>query len=160
MSNVQWISYLVVRLYLSKCDVCVLNHIWINPKRFLIILYVFGSDFYHSLCLCLVFTLFFIVLPCSVLKNRCQCFSRLSWRLASRETPVASSSRSFWRLTRGLLATHSRLAKIFTTETRDSRLTCDSLATRENFRDWTSRLAQSRNTQKQLFKGLFVGNLF
>ena len=46
-----------------------------------------------------------------------------------------------------LLATHSRLAR-------------DSLATRENFRDWTSRLAQSRNAQKQLFKGLFVGNLF
>ena len=40
-------SYSFVRLYLSKCDVCVLNHIWFNPKRFLIILYVFGSDFYH-----------------------------------------------------------------------------------------------------------------
>ena len=51
-------SYSFVRLYLSKYDVCVLNHIWINPKRFLIILYVFESDFYHSLCLCLVFTLF------------------------------------------------------------------------------------------------------
>ena len=63
-----------------------------------------------------------------------------------------------------LLATHSRLAR-------------GSLATREDFRgwnsrlaaetrgsrlarDWTSRLAQSRNAQKQLFKGLFVGNLF
>ena len=113
-------SYSFVRLYLSKCDVRVLNLIWINPKRFLIILYVFGSNFYHFLCSCLVFTLFFIVLPCFVLKNRCQCFSRLSWRLASRETPVVSSSRSFWRLTRGLLATHSRLAKIFATETRDS----------------------------------------
>ena len=56
------------------------------------------------------------------MKNRCQNFSRLSWRLASRETPVASSSRSFWRLTRGLLAAHSRLAKIFATETRGSRL--------------------------------------
>ena len=52
-------SYSFVRLYLSKCDVCVLNHIWINPKRFLIILYVFGSDFYHSLYSCLVLTLFF-----------------------------------------------------------------------------------------------------
>ena len=46
-----------------------------------------------------------------------------------------------------LLVTHSRLAR-------------DSLATRENFRDWTLRLAQSRNAQKQLFKGLFMGNLF
>ena len=34
----------------------------IKLKRFLIILYVFGSDFYHSLCSCLVLTLFFIVL--------------------------------------------------------------------------------------------------
>ena len=41
-----------VRLYLFKCDVCVLNYIWINPKIFLIILYAFGSDFYHSLCSC------------------------------------------------------------------------------------------------------------
>ena len=38
-------SYSFVRLYLSY--------------SFLIILYVFGSDFYHSLCLCLVLTLFF-----------------------------------------------------------------------------------------------------
>ena len=44
--------------------------------------------------------------------------------------------------------------------TRDSRLARDSLATRKNFRDWTSWLAQSRNAQKQLFKGFFVGNLF
>ena len=36
------------------------------------------------------------------------------------DSPVASSSRSFWRLTRGLLATHSRLAKILATEPRDS----------------------------------------
>ena len=61
MPNVQWMSYSFVRLYLSKCDVCVLNHIWINPKSFLIILYVFGSGFYHSLCSCLVLILFFIV---------------------------------------------------------------------------------------------------
>ena len=58
MPNVQWMSYSFVRLYLSKCDICMLNHIWINLKRFLIILYVFGSDFYHSLCSCLVFSLF------------------------------------------------------------------------------------------------------
>ena len=34
-----------------------------------------------------------------------------------------------------VLAAHSRLAR-------------DSLVTRENFRNWTSRLAQSQNTQK------------
>ena len=81
------------------------------------------------------------------------------------------------RLVCNSLVTHSRLAKIFATETRDSRLARDSLATRENFRDWnsrlaaetrgsrlsrdwTSRLAQSQIAQKQLFNGLFVGNLF
>ena len=42
--------YSFVQLYLFKCDVCVLKYIWINPNFFLIILYVFGSDFYHSLC--------------------------------------------------------------------------------------------------------------
>ena len=54
------------------------------------------------------------------MKNKCQSFSRLSWRLTSHETPVTSSSRSFWRLTRGLLATHSQLAKIFATKPHDS----------------------------------------
>ena len=57
--NVQWMSYSFVWLYLFKCDVYVLNYIRINPKRFLIILYAFGSDFYHSLCSCLVLTSFF-----------------------------------------------------------------------------------------------------
>ena len=38
-------TYSFVRLYLFKCDVCVLNYIQIKSKRFLIILYVFGSDF-------------------------------------------------------------------------------------------------------------------
>ena len=36
----------------------------------MIILYVFGSDFYHSLCLCRMLTLFFIVLACFVLKKQ------------------------------------------------------------------------------------------
>ena len=36
-----------------------------------------------------------------------------------------------------------------------SWLTCDSFATCENFRDWTSQLAQSRNAQNQLFKEFF-----
>ena len=63
-------------------------------------------------------------------------------QLATRQS--RNSSREFIQK---LLATHSRLAR-------------DSLATHENFRDWNSRLAQSRIAQKQLFKGLFVGNLF
>ena len=102
--------YLFIRLYFFKCDVCVLNYIWINRKRFLILLYVFGSNFYHSLCSCLVLTLLFIVYTRSVLKNRCQSFSQLSWQLSSCETPVASSSRNFG----------------------------DSLMTRKNFRDSSS----------------------
>ena len=45
-----------------------------------------------------------------MLKNKCQSFSRLTSRLASRETLVTNSSRNF----------------------------CDSLATRENFHDSSS----------------------
>ena len=51
-------------------------------------------------------------------------------QLATRQS--RNPSRKF---TQKLLATHSRLAR-------------DSLATGENFRDWTSWLAQSRNAQK------------
>ena len=85
----------------------------INPKRFLIILYAFGSDFYHSLCSCSVLTSFFIFLKCSVLQNRCLSFrdSRKFLRLASHAAQVTSSSRSFC----------------------DS--SCDSPMTRENFHD-------------------------
>ena len=63
-------------------------------------------------------------------------------QLATRQW--RNSSREFIQK---LLATHSRLTR-------------DSLTTHEDFRDWTSRLAQSRNAQKQFFKGFFVGNLF
>ena len=40
---------------------CVYSYIWIKPKRFLIILFVFGSVFRHSLFLSFVLTLFFNV---------------------------------------------------------------------------------------------------
>ena len=50
-----------------------------------------------------------------MLKNRRQSFSRLNKRLTSREF-----IQKLWRLTRGLLATHSRLAKIFATKPHDS----------------------------------------
>ena len=55
-------SYSFVRLYLPKCVVCVLNYMFDQTKKILIILSVFGSDFYHSLCSCFVLTLFFIIL--------------------------------------------------------------------------------------------------
>ena len=71
-----------------------------------------------------------------MLKNRCQSFSRLNWQLASSETPIASSSRSFG----DSLATHSRLAKIFATEPSNS---------------------PSRETPRISFlKSFFMGNLF
>ena len=46
-----------VWLYLFKCDVCMLNHMWIKPKRFLFFLFAFGSDLYHS-CFSKFFKLF------------------------------------------------------------------------------------------------------
>ena len=51
-------------LYMFKCDVCVLNHMWIKPKRFLFFLFAFVSDLYHpcfskfSNCFCVKNMLF------------------------------------------------------------------------------------------------------
>ena len=57
--NVQWIPISFVWLYMFKCDVCVLNHMWIKPKRFLFFLFAFGSDLYHP-CFSKFFKLFFV----------------------------------------------------------------------------------------------------
>ena len=117
-------SYLFVRLYLFKCDMCVLNYIWINPKRFLIILYVFGSNFYHSLCSCLVLSLLF-----SLFKHvLCWKTGVRVFRDSALNSPVAKpQSRvhpevlaTHLQLACDSLATHSRLAKIFVTEPRNS----------------------------------------
>ena len=153
MPNVQWMSYSFVKLYLSKCDMCVLNHIWFNPKRFLIILYVFGSDFYYSLCSCLVFTLFFIVyFVFHYLNMFCiekQVSEFFAAQLATRQS--RNPSREFIQK---FLATHSRLARKSLATRKNFHdwtswlVTRGLLATRENFRDWTSRLAQSRNALK------------
>ena len=43
----QWISISFVWLYMFECDVCVLKLIMIKSKRFLFILFAFGSDLYH-----------------------------------------------------------------------------------------------------------------
>ena len=64
-----------------------------------------------------------------MLKNKRQSFSRLTSRLASRETPIASSSRSFREFIQKL-----------------SRLTHNSLTTHENFRN-SSR--DSPNAQRK-----------
>ena len=142
MPNVQWMSYSFVRLYLSKCDVCVLNLIWINPKRFLIILYVFGSDFYHFLCLCLVLTLFFNVWTCSGLKkNKCQIFWPHILATCVSCQQAASFGWSVWRL-----ASRESKPRVQTERFRGSLATW--LATR-----------QSRVAQNKLFKELFRGKL-
>ena len=46
-SNVQWISISFMWLYMFKCNVCVLNLMWNKPKRFLFVLFAFGSDLSH-----------------------------------------------------------------------------------------------------------------
>ena len=118
---------------------CVCAHLYMDQtKKFLIILYVFGSDFYHYLCSCFMFALFFIVLNMFCVEKQVLEF----------------------------FATHSRLAKIFVTHlaTRQSCnsscefiqklsrlilwLARDSLMTRENFRDSSSRKTPRNNFLK------------
>ena len=89
--DVQWMLYSFVRLYLFKYDVCVLIYIWIKPKRFLIILYVFGSDFYHSLYSCFVLTLFFIILNMFCVEK--QVLEFLATHLATHQ--LRNASRKF-----------------------------------------------------------------
>ena len=137
MPNIQWMSYSFVRLYLSKCDVCVLNHIWINPKIFLIILYVFGNDFYHSLCSCLVLTLF------SLFKHV------LFWK-----TSVRIFDYSFW-----LLAWAARNLPVLTTRFGDLQAVSPSCEFTQKGFATQLVTCQSRNTQNQLFKELFHGKL-
>ena len=47
MFNVQWMPISFVWFYMFKCDVFVLNHMWIKVKRFLFFLFAFGRDLYH-----------------------------------------------------------------------------------------------------------------
>ena len=119
MPNVQWMPYSFIQLYFFKCDVCLLNYIWINPKIFLIILYVFGSDFYHSLCPCLVLALFSLFKHVLCWKTSVRIFGYSFWRLASRETQSQVLATHFGDLqairlshevTQNVLATYSQLA--------------------------------------------------
>ena len=96
MSNVQWMLYSLVRLYLFKCDVCVLNYIWIKPKRFLIILSVFGSDFYHSLWSCSVLTFVFIFLSMFCIEKQVSEFFATRLWLANREIGKMNFFLIFW----------------------------------------------------------------
>ena len=105
-------------LYLFKCDVCVLNYKWINPKRFLIILYVFESDFYHSLCSCLMLTFFSLFKHVLCWKTGAEVFcDSLASREIFRNSPVMKPQL---RVHLEAFMTHLRLAKIFATEFLDS----------------------------------------
>ena len=126
--------YSFVQLYLFKCDVCVLNYILINPKIFLIILYVFGSDFYHSLYSCLVLTLFF------------HCLNMFCFEKQVLE----------------FLATHfGYLRELPVLVTHFGDLQAASLSREFTQKGFATQLAtrQSRNAQNQLFKEHFHGKL-
>ena len=117
-------SYSFVRLYLSKCNACVLNHIWINPKRFLIILYIFGSGFYYSLCSCLVLTLFFIYLNMFCFEKQVSEFLATHFDYL-HELPVLATRFGDLQLA----SRKSKPSQIQATSShrRVSQLTCDSL---------------------------------
>ena len=93
-----------------------------QTKNFLIILYVLGSDFYHSLCSCLVLTVFFFVFSMFCVEKQVSKF--LATHLATHSRVASFGdllvSSEFWLL---VLATHSRVAS-------SSRGFHDSLATR------------------------------
>ena len=125
MPNVQWMPYSSAWLYLFKCDVYVLNYIWFNPKRFLIILYVFGSVFLSLFVF--MFSVYFVFHCLTMFCIEKQVSEFFAAQLATRQS--RNSSREFIQK---FLTTHLRLAR-------------NSLATRENFHDWTWQLAQSRN---------------
>ena len=118
-------SYSFVRLYLPKCVVCVLNYMFDQTKKILIILSVFGSDFYHSLCSCFVLTLFFIILKFKHV---------LYWKTGVRVFRDLFATRSWF-------ASHEIGKMIFfffcifcnSLATRENL--CDSLTTRENLHD-------------------------
>ena len=68
--NVQWMPISFVSLYMFYCDVCVFNHMWIKPKRFLFfffclllevicITHVFQIDFVWKSCFLGVFVTYF-----------------------------------------------------------------------------------------------------
>ena len=121
MPNVQWMSYSFVRLYLFKCDVYVFNYIWIDPKRFLIIFICIWKWFLSLFVFMFSVYLVFHCLTMFCIEKQVSEF--FAAQLTTRQS--RNPSREFIQK---LLATHSRLAR-------------DSLATRENFRDWNSRLA-------------------
>ena len=134
--------------WLNVLYVC-LTTCLIKLKRFLIILYVFGSDFYHSLCSCLVRTLFFIVLNMFSVEKQVSEFFTTHLRVAKLEKSIFFA---FFGSLAKRFATHSQVSTQVTKKTMKISW--------KLFSGLITQLAPSRNTQKQLFKGLFMGNLF
>ena len=133
-----------VRLYLFKCDVCVLIFIWLKPKRFLIILYVFGSDFYHSLCSWHMLTLFLLFL--FFLFKHVLCWKKqVSEFLATRfgDLQATRPSHEFWQL---VLATCKPWDLVTSLHRMVSRLSL--------------QLASREFPRNNFLKRFFVGNLF
>ena len=124
MSNVQWMPYSFVRLYLFKYDVCVLNYIWIKPKRFWSF-YMFLEVIFITLCvyvLCLLcFSLFMHVL---CWKTSVRIFGYSFWLLSR----VANFGYSIWRPAQLWNPSRKFIQKLL-------RLTCNLPATCKNFRD-------------------------
>ena len=118
-------------LYIFKCDVCVLNHMWIKPKRFffLFFLFAFGCDLYH-----LYFSKFFKLFLCEktcflgVFMTHFMC--KLNWELNG---PILK----FFQLWTESFATVSRV-----------RLT------REKFREYFHESASRENFQIRFLKGI------
>ena len=66
--------------YIFKCDVCVLNHMWTKPNRFLFFLFAFGSDLYHP-CFSKFFKLFFVWKTCFLGVFVIYFMCKLNWEL-------------------------------------------------------------------------------
>ena len=122
-------SYSFVRLYLSKCNVCVLNHIWINLKRFLIIFICFWKWFLSLFVF--MFSAYFVF----------HCLNMFCFEKQVSEFLATHFGYSFW-----WLASRESKPQVHTKGFRDSLAT--QFATR-----------QLRNAQIQLFKELFRGKL-
>ena len=92
-----------VWLYMFKCDVCVLNHMWIKPKRFVFFLFAFGSDLYHP-CFSKFFKLFLCTKTCflGVFVTHFTC--KLSWELNGPILKFFSFTQRVSRLFRGCFA--------------------------------------------------------
>ena len=97
------IYFICVIVHVQMWCVCVLNHMWIKPKRFLFFLFVFGSDLYHP-CFSMFFKLFFVwkTYFLGVFVTHFMC--KLSWELNGPILKFFSFTQRVSRLFRGYFA--------------------------------------------------------